>query len=103
EKLAGVTEPVDATPELRQAIVDVPRVGEAETVLSVRPDLVLGLAIVRQKSPELVDDLERRKKSVYLPTLATLDDVDAMIREIGKRLGAADAGDKLAAHLRERI
>src|SRR5260370_20569727 len=103
KKLVGVAEPVDATPELRQAIADVPRVGEAETLLSVRPDLVLGLAIVRQKSPELVNDLERRRKSVYLPALASLDDVDAMIREIGERVGDADAGTSLAAHLREQI
>src|SRR5229473_5982865 len=53
KQLVGVAEPVDMTPELRHAIADVARVGEAETLLSVRPDLVLGLSIVRQKSPEL--------------------------------------------------
>src|SRR5258708_7303341 len=78
-------------------------VAEAESVLWGEPDVVLGIEIVRQKSPELVSDLERRNKGVYFPALATLDDVEAMIREVGRRLGVAEAGDALAARLADEV
>src|SRR5690349_19464601 len=100
--LVGVEEPVDATPELRAAIAGVPRVGGLETLVLCDPDVVLGLDIVRQKDPALVEALVQGQRSVYLPALASLADVVAMIREVGKRIGATDPAERLAARFEEQ-
>jgi iron complex transport system substrate-binding protein len=103
DRLVGVAELVDASAELHAATAGVPRVGELETMLAVRPDVVLGLEIVRQKSPDLVRTLERQGKSVYLPQLASLGDVDALIHEVARKLGVEQAGKRLAGELWDRI
>jgi len=102
-RLVGVEEPVDAADDVRAAIAGVPRVGALETLVARDPDVVLGLDIVRQKDPALVLALERQKKSVYLPALATLADVTAMIHEVGTRIGARDAAERLALSFEEQV
>jgi iron complex transport system substrate-binding protein len=102
-RLVGVEEPVDATPEVRAAIAGVPRVGGLETLVARDPDVVLGLDIVRQKDPSLVLSLEREQKSVYLPALVTLADVVAMIREVGRRIGASEPAERLALRFEDQV
>src|SRR5207248_2595322 len=46
DRLVGIAEPVDATPAVCAAVAGVPRVGSMESILAVRPDLVLGLHVV---------------------------------------------------------
>lgn len=103
DRLVGMAELVDGSAELRAATAQVPRVGELETMFAVRPDIVLGLEIVRQKSPDLVRSLEHQKKSVYLPALTSVTDVEALIGEVARRLGVEEAGQRLAGELAERI
>jgi iron complex transport system substrate-binding protein len=68
--------------------------------LAVRPDVVLGLGVVRERAPELVRGLEQGGASAYFPALARVEDVESMVREIGRRLGASQAADQLAERLR---
>ena len=103
DRLVGMAELVDASDELRAATAAVPRVGELETLLVARPDLVLGLEIVRLKSAELVASLERHGKSVHLPALATVSDVEALIREIAHRLHREAEGERLVADLAAHV
>jgi iron complex transport system substrate-binding protein len=103
DRLVGVAELFDASAELHAAIAGVPRVGELETMLAVRPDVVLGLEIVRQKSPDLVQMLERQGISVYLPQLISLENVDALIQDVARRMGVEQAGKRVARDLWDRI
>jgi len=102
-RLVGIAEFVDASDELRSVTANVPRVGELETLLAVRPDLVLGLEIVKLKSPDIVASLEQHGKSVYLPALASVGDVENLIREIARRLKKAPEGERLLADLASRV
>jgi iron complex transport system substrate-binding protein len=54
DRLVGVAEPVDVEPRTTAAIAGVPRVGDLESILAVRPTLVVGLAVVAAQDPELV-------------------------------------------------
>jgi iron complex transport system substrate-binding protein len=102
-RLVGVEEPVDASDEVRAAIAGVPRVGGLETLAAREPGVVLGLDIVRQKDPALVEALVRENKSVYLPALASVADIVAMIREVGARIGARDAAERLARRFEDEV
>ncbi len=101
--LVGVEEPVDATAEVREAIARVPRVGGLESLVAEKPDVVLGLDIVRQKDPDLVRALERGKTVVYLPMVATIDDAAAMIREVGRLIGASASAVRLLERFEEGV
>lgn len=102
-RLVGIADFVDATDELRAATAKVPRVGELETLLAARPDLVLGLEIVKLKSPDIVASLEQHGKSVYLPALTSVGDVERLIREIARRLKMEPDGERLLADFSSRI
>src|SRR3954467_7722775 len=54
DRLAGIDDPVDVTAEDAAALARVPRIGDLESILAVRPTLVVGLAITAAKDPELV-------------------------------------------------
>jgi iron complex transport system substrate-binding protein len=99
DRLAGVDEPVDVTAEDAAALARVPRVGDLESILAVRPTLVIGLAITAAKDPELVTRLRGAGVEVYLADPRTLDDVYAMIRAVGARLGDGAAADRLAQRM----
>jgi iron complex transport system substrate-binding protein len=102
-ELVGITEFVDATDDLRAATAAVPRVGELETLLAVRPDLVLGLEMVKLKSPDIVASLQKHEKSVYLPALGSVGDVEDLIREIARRLKKEREGERLLADLASKV
>ena len=102
-RLVGMSGLVDASDDLLAATAAVPRVGELETLLAVEPDLVLGLEIVRSKSPDLVASLERHGKSVYLPALTSVTDVETLIREVSRRLKKESEGERLLVDLAAQI
>lgn len=101
DRLAGVAEPVDASAEAAAALAGVPRVGDLESIRAVRPTLVIGLAIVAARDPELVARLGAAGIEVALTDPATLDDVDAMVRNLGGRIAPAAAA-ALAGRLRAK-
>lgn len=100
--LVGVAEPVDATPQVRTAIAAVPRAGGLESILALRPDAVLGLAVVAEQDPELVARLEQAGIAVYLGDPARLEDVYSMTRAIARRVGASANAEALVAALRAK-
>jgi len=103
ERLVGMADLVDASGELRAVTAAVPRVGGLETLLAVQPDLVLGLEIVRSKSPDLVAGLERHGKSVHLPALTSVTDVETLIREVSRRLQKESEGERLLGDLATQV
>ncbi len=102
-RLVGIADLVDASDELRAATAGLPRVEALETMLAVEPDLVLGLEIVKLKSPDLVHSLEAHGKSVHLPALASVNDVETLIREVARRLKKENEGERLVADLTAQI
>ncbi|HEY0477939.1 MAG TPA: helical backbone metal receptor [Kofleriaceae bacterium] len=99
DRLVGVAEPVEVGSEVTAALAGVPRVGDLESILAVRPAIVVGLAVVAAQDPELVARLRQAGVAVYLAEPTTLDDVFALTRELAARIGYAAAGDALAAQL----
>jgi iron complex transport system substrate-binding protein len=102
-RLVGIAEFADAADDLRAATAAVPRVGELETLLAVRPDWVLGLEIVKLKSPDIVASLQEHGKSVYLPALRSVGDVEDLIRDIARRLKKEHEGERLLAELASKV
>jgi iron complex transport system substrate-binding protein len=102
KQLVGVAEPVDTTKEVKAAIGKVPRAGGLETILALRPDVVLGLAVVAQQDPELVARLRQAGVDVFLGSPARLEDVYGMTRAIAQRVGAVSNADKLVSALRAK-
>jgi len=99
DRLAGVAEPVDIDSKAAAAIARVPRVGDLESILAVRPAIVVGLAVVAAQDPDLVARLRDAGVTVHLGDPATLDDVYRLVRDVGERIAAAPAGEALAAQL----
>jgi iron complex transport system substrate-binding protein len=61
------------------------------------------MAIVEQRSPDLVRFLRTRGTEVFLGETRTLDDVLALVEAIGARVGKGAAARQLASRLRARI
>jgi iron complex transport system substrate-binding protein len=101
-RLVGIGDPVDPSPALARELAKLPRVDGLESILSLRPSVVLGLQTVGEQAPELVAALRERGIEVWLGDPATLADVHAMVREVAKRSGVADAGAALVATLEAR-
>jgi iron complex transport system substrate-binding protein len=72
-----------------------------ERVVSLTPTLVCGER--GPAGPSLVAALERHGLATYFPPLATIDDVAAMIADLGARLGASDAASRVANGLQSRL
>ncbi|HVK74189.1 MAG TPA: helical backbone metal receptor [Kofleriaceae bacterium] len=102
DQLVGVAEPVDGAPGPVRAIAAVPRVAGLESIAATRPDVVLGLGVVEEQDPELVARLRADGVEVVLGDPATLDDLDALIDTIARRVGAR-TGDRVIADLRARV
>jgi iron complex transport system substrate-binding protein len=102
DRLVGVAPPVDAPPGVAEATHGVAQVEGLESVLAVRPTLVLGLAVVQARDPEPVARLRAAGIEVLLPRLETLDDVTALVRQIGSRLGRMPQAERLVADLQRR-
>jgi iron complex transport system substrate-binding protein len=103
DRMVGVAEPVDMAPDAARAIDDVAQVGGLESIVAAAPDLVVGLHVVAEQDPELVRALEERGITVLLPSLGRLDDLEALVRELGLRLGEPDAAAQVLASLQARI
>ena len=99
DRLVGVADPVDVTGQVAAAVAGVPRVGDLESILAVRPALVVGLRVVAAQDPELVARLREAGVEVWLADPRTLDDVFAATRAVGARIGAGAAADALASRL----
>jgi iron complex transport system substrate-binding protein len=97
DRLVGVQQAVDLPAAAAAAVARVPVVGDLESILVARPDVVLGLEVVAESSPELVAALRERGVVVELADPATLRDVAALVRAIARRVDAADRADAIAA------
>jgi iron complex transport system substrate-binding protein len=103
DRLVGVAGPVDQSAATQAAVAAVPRVGDAESIVARTPTVVLGMATVGERSPELVRLLRRRGTDVWLGDPHSLDDVLALVPEVARRVGDPAAGVKLSARLRVDI
>ncbi len=101
--LVGIAELVDPTPGVRALTVHLPHVGSLESILALRPSLVLGLDITLQQEPALVARLKNEGVSVYLARPEDVEAVYEMIRELGARLGVAERARELRDQLAQRI
>ncbi|HET6439466.1 MAG TPA: helical backbone metal receptor [Anaeromyxobacter sp.] len=107
DRLVGVTS-VDRRPEVRS----LPRVGgfvdpNPEAILGLRPDLVLWVTDGAAAAPvRRLAELARASVRPF-PILAldvvSVADVLAAPRVVGEALGAAEAGQRLAAEMAERV
>jgi iron complex transport system substrate-binding protein len=99
--LVGVADPVDTTREVQQSLSGVPRVAGLESIVALRPDVVLGLDVIAERDPDLVARVRERGIDVYLANPARVDDVYVTIRQVAARVGAN--GEQLVAALRARM
>lgn len=96
DKLIAAVSYSDYPPEAKQ----LPQVGSynkvsLETVLALKPDLVLGWA--SGNGLTVADQLERLGIAVYIDEPRTLDDIAQEVRTIGRLAGTAQAADKTVA------
>jgi iron complex transport system substrate-binding protein len=85
-------------------VASLPKVGalldpDVERILSLRPDLV----IVYGSQRDLITQLARAEIPVFRYTHAGLGDVTDTLRELGRRVGAADRATRLATEIESRI
>jgi ABC-type Fe3+-hydroxamate transport system substrate-binding protein len=102
ELLVGVLDGGERPPEL----ADLPSVGrhgqlELESLLSLRPDLVLLWPDSIGKAQR--EQLRRTGIPLYEAEPRRLDDLATQIAEIGVRIGRAERGVQRAEHLRSRL
>jgi len=102
-RLVGVVEPVTTSEADRAALAGVARVGSVESILALRPSVVLGLAVVAREDPDLVAALRGRGIPVELWEPRTLDDSLALVRAVAARVGLAARGDAVARALAARV
>jgi iron complex transport system substrate-binding protein len=102
-QLVGVAEPVDTTTEVASSLSRVQRVAGLESIVALRPDVVLGLDVIAEREPELVARLRERGIDVYLANPARVDDVYITVREVAARVGASAHGERLVGALRARM
>ncbi|MCG8424132.1 MAG: helical backbone metal receptor [Proteobacteria bacterium] len=103
DRLVGMSDPVDLQPHAVRAVAHVAQVHGIESILSVRPTVVLGLQVVRERDPDLVAALERHGIEVFLADPVTVDDVIRLTRNVAVRLGRAENARSLIDHLRSAI
>ncbi|MFQ5992675.1 MAG: ABC transporter substrate-binding protein [Nitrospiraceae bacterium] len=101
EQIVGVTEFCDYPPEAKSK----PKVGYArpnlETIVSLRPDLVLAPAeFVRV---DILAKLERLKLAVYVMEARSLEDIVSHTQTIGKMLARSEGATSLTAEMRGRV
>jgi iron complex transport system substrate-binding protein len=103
DRLVGVGEPVQLPDHVEAAVARTPRVGGLESIVALRPTVVLGMAVVAQRSPDLVAFLRNEGVDVWLGHPTTLDDVVDQVTAVGSRIGAADEAAALVTRLRARL
>jgi iron complex transport system substrate-binding protein len=77
--LVGVAEPMEPPPAWAAGLAGVPRVAGLESILAVRPSLVVGLGTIAEQDPELVAGLRARGVEVRLYDPRTVGDVENMV------------------------
>src|SRR5205814_8654732 len=87
-QLVGVADPVQLPASVRAAIGRVPRVGDVESIVAIHPTLVLGMAVVAERSPELVRFLRDEGIEVWLGHPTNLDGVLDLVTQVGGRVHA---------------
>lgn len=102
ERVVGVTDYCDYPPEVRA----LPKVGgyvnpSVETVLSLRPDLVIVSPAAGNREPAKV--LERAGARVEVVPMETLAETFTAIATVARLVGREDAGTALAASVRARL
>ena len=102
DRLVGVTDFCDYPPAARQK----PSIGgmispSLEGIVTLRPDLVV--ATPAGNRHETFDQLGRLKIPVYLVNPVSVQDVLDLIGRVGRLTDRAEAADRVAAALRERI
>ena len=101
EQIVGVTEFCDYPPEAKSK----PKVGYArpnlETIVSLRPDLVLAPAeFIRV---HILAKLEQLKVTVYVMEARSLEDIVSHTQTIGKMLARSEGATSLTEEMRERV
>ena len=102
DQLVAVAGPVDQPRQVAAATAGLPTVDGTESIVALRPTLVLGLAVVQQRSPDLVQLLRDRGVQVELGDPHTLSDVFTLVDATAVLLGRSEAGAALVARLRAR-
>ena len=102
-RLVGVADPVELPPATLAAVAGIARADGPESILALRPTVVLGMAVVARQSPELVRFLRGKGIEVWLGQPHSFDDVLALVGEVGARLGRDQGARALAAALSARV
>ncbi len=103
DHLVGRGGAVDLPADVLAALAAVPEVSGIESIVAARPDVVFGLGVVAEQSPDLVRALRQRGIDVVLYDPATAADVLAMTADVAGRLGVPDRGADLVAALGEEL
>lgn len=99
DRLVGIAAPVEISKQLDDAVARVPRVGDLESILALRPTAVVGLAVVAEQDPDLVQRIKDRGIEVYLPDPTDLRQVAELIGAVARRVDAVAEGEILAHKL----
>jgi iron complex transport system substrate-binding protein len=102
-ELVGVGDPVQLPANIQATIAGVPRVGDVESIIALHPTVVLGMAVVAERSPELVRFLGDKGIEVWLGHPRTLDGVLDLVTQVGARVGMAASAATLEDRLRARM
>jgi iron complex transport system substrate-binding protein len=102
DRLVGVTGAVDQPQDVKAATRHLPAADGIESIIALRPTVVLGMEVVQRSSPDLVRVLRDRGVDVVLGDPHTLRDVFALVESIAAKLGRLEAGTALVAQLRAR-
>jgi iron complex transport system substrate-binding protein len=101
DRLVGRSRFCDYPPEVRR----IPSVGgyvdaSLEAILALAPDLVIGAR--GPAGPALVNKLGSMGIATFFPSTESMAEIDAMIVELGKRIGLADRAVEVVTLLRAR-
>jgi iron complex transport system substrate-binding protein len=102
-RLVGVTPGVQLPAEVARAVAGVPEVGGVESIVKVRPTVVLGTDVVAERSPELVSYLRGRGVEVWLARPARLEDVFEAVEQVARRIGEPERARPVVEGLKARV
>ncbi|MBI3604029.1 MAG: cobalamin-binding protein [Nitrospirae bacterium] len=101
EKIVGVTDFCDYPPQAGAK----PKIGYShpnlESIVALRPDLVLAPNTFLRA--DILAKLEQLKIPTFILDAKTIEDIPSHIQIIGRMMDRAQAGDRVATEIRERI
>jgi len=103
ERIVGIAKLVDGTADVERAVAGIPRVGGLETILSRKPNVVVGLSVVEEQSPDLVAHLRKRGVDVYLADPKRIEDIYLMTIALGERAQATRAARRVLAEMQAKL